>query len=51
MPQAREQLAAGRFALVITDLMMPGETGLDLLQHLADHPEQRGGGWRYSAPG
>lgn len=42
VPLAREQLAAGRFALVITDLMMPGETGLDLLQHLADHPEQRG---------
>ena len=42
VPQAREQLAAGRFALVITDLMMPGETGLALLQLLADHPEQRG---------
>lgn len=42
VPQARRRLAEGRFALVITDLMMPGETGLDLLQHLADHPDQRG---------
>jgi CheY-like chemotaxis protein len=41
--QARQQLAEGRFALVITDLMMPGETGLDLLQHLDEHPEQRAG--------
>lgn len=39
---AREALAAGRFDLIITDLMMPGETGLDLLQHLADQPAQRG---------
>jgi CheY-like chemotaxis protein len=39
---AREALGAGRFDLIITDLMMPGETGLDLLQHLADHPAQRG---------
>ena len=29
--------------LVLLDVMMPGEThGLDLLQHLADHPAQRG---------
>lgn len=42
--EARETLAGGaRFALIVTDLMMPGETGLDLLQHLADHPAQRGG--------
>lgn len=42
--EARERLAgAAPFALIVTDLMMPGETGLDLLQHLADHPEQRGG--------
>ncbi len=42
--QARERLAGGdRFALIVTDLMMPGETGLDLLQHLAEHPEQRAG--------
>jgi len=39
---AREALRRGPFALIITDLMMPGETGLDLLQHLADHPAQRG---------
>lgn len=43
VPQARRHLADGRFALVITDLMMPGETGLDLLQHLCEHPERRGG--------
>jgi len=42
--QARERLAGGEpFALIVTDLMMPGETGLDLLQHLADHPAQRAG--------
>ncbi|MGD9833956.1 MAG: response regulator [Piscinibacter sp.] len=42
--QARERLADGEsFALIVTDLMMPGETGLDLLQHLADHPAQRAG--------
>lgn len=42
--EARERLAGGApFALIVTDLMMPGETGLDLLQHLADHPAQRGG--------
>lgn len=41
--QARERLATGAgFALIVTDLMMPGETGLDLLQHLADQPAQRG---------
>jgi CheY-like chemotaxis protein len=42
--EARARLAdAGPFALVITDLMMPGETGLDLLQHLADEPARRAG--------
>lgn len=42
--EAREQLAGGApFALIVTDLMMPDETGLDLLQHLADHPAQRAG--------
>ncbi len=39
---AREAVRQGLFDLIITDLMMPGETGLDLLQHLADHPAQRG---------
>lgn len=39
---ARQALLGGPFDLIITDLMMPGETGLDLLQHLADHPAQRG---------
>ncbi len=28
--------------LLLTDLMMPGESGLDLLQHLADQPALRG---------
>ena len=42
VPAAREALHHGPFELIITDLMMPGETGLDLLQHLADHPAQRG---------
>lgn len=28
--------------LLLTDLMMPGESGLDLLQHLADEPALRG---------
>lgn len=39
---AREALRDGAFDLIITDLMMPGETGLDLLQHLVDHPARRG---------
>ena len=39
---AREALRQGLFDLIITDLMMPSETGLDLLQHLVDHPAQRG---------
>jgi CheY-like chemotaxis protein len=42
--EARARLSDGApFALIVTDLMMPGETGLDLLQHLADHPAQRAG--------
>ncbi len=43
VPQARERLAAGRFELVITDMMMPVETGLDLLEQLAARPALRGG--------
>ena len=41
-----EALAALREApvqLLLTDLMMPGENGLDLLQHLVDEPALRGG--------
>ena len=45
-PEMAARLAAGStdapVVLLLTDLMMPGETGLDLLQHLADHPAQRG---------
>lgn len=43
VPQAREALRGAPFQLIITDLMMPGETGFDLLQHLADQPGQRAG--------
>ncbi|MFT3953915.1 MAG: response regulator [Piscinibacter sp.] len=43
VPQAREALRGAPFRLIVTDLMMPGETGYDLLQHLADHPAQRAG--------
>lgn len=43
VPQAREALEDGPFQLVITDLMMPGETGFDLLQYLAEQPALRGG--------
>lgn len=42
VPQARARLAEGGCGLIITDLMMPGETGLDLLQQLADQPALRG---------
>lgn len=40
---AREALLGAPYRLIITDLMMPGETGFDLLQHLADHPARRAG--------
>lgn len=40
---AREALLGAPYQLIITDLMMPGETGFDLLQHLADHPARRAG--------
>ncbi|MFM6853003.1 MAG: response regulator transcription factor, partial [Sphingopyxis sp.] len=32
--QARERLATGRYDLVISDVMMPGEDGLSLTRHL-----------------
>lgn len=43
VPQAREALEDGPFQLIITDLMMPGETGFDLLQYLAEQPALRAG--------
>jgi len=40
--EARLALLDGPAALLITDLMMPGETGFDLLQELAEQPALRG---------
>lgn len=39
---ALEQLANGRFALILTDLMMPGESGFELLERLQREPRLRG---------
>ena len=51
VPQAREQLAAGRFALVITDLMMPGGPGSICCSTSPTIPNSAARrGWRYSAP-
>ena len=41
--EALDALQAGPARLVITDLMMPGMSGFDLLEHLAEHPELRAG--------
>lgn len=41
--EARQALQAAPAALLITDLMMPGESGFDLLQQLAEQPALRGG--------
>lgn len=41
--EARRALAAAPARLLITDLMMPGETGYDLLQQLAQRPALAGG--------
>jgi len=40
---ARDALRQGPAALLITDLMMPGESGFDLLASLAADPSLRGG--------
>jgi CheY-like chemotaxis protein len=40
--EARRALQAAPAALLITDLMMPGETGFELLQQLAEQPALRG---------
>lgn len=40
--QARQALRDGAAALLLTDLMMPGESGLSLLQSLAADPRLRG---------
>jgi len=39
---ALAQLAQGEFALILTDLMMPGASGLDLLEQLQREPVLRG---------
>lgn len=41
--QALERLAEGGVALVITDLMLPGESGMGLVQRLAEAPALRRG--------
>jgi CheY-like chemotaxis protein len=41
--QALAALREAPVQLLLTDLMMPGENGLDLLQHLHDEPALRGG--------
>ncbi|MDD0838115.1 response regulator [Curvibacter sp. HBC61] len=35
-------LAQGPVDLILTDLMLPGESGIDLLEHLRQHPEVAG---------
>lgn len=40
---ALDALAQGSFALILTDLMMPGESGFDLLARLQVSPDLRGG--------
>jgi CheY-like chemotaxis protein len=42
-PAAREALRQGPVALLITDLMMPGESGFELLASLVADPALRGG--------
>ena len=38
--EAREKLEEGRFELVLSDVNMPGESGIDLVRHvLANHPD------------
>ncbi len=40
--QALQCLQAAAFNVIITDLMMPGETGMDLLKYLREHPAWQG---------
>ncbi len=42
VPAARELLAKEHFDLLITDLMMPGETGLSLIKHAKKHYPKTG---------
>jgi CheY-like chemotaxis protein len=42
VPAAVAQLAAAPVQLIVTDLMMPGESGLDLLERLRQAPHLRG---------
>ncbi|KRB39576.1 response regulator [Acidovorax sp. Root70] len=40
VPDAMRALHAGRVELIITDLMLPGESGIDLVQRLLQEPVQ-----------
>ncbi|MDD0814477.1 response regulator [Curvibacter sp. HBC28] len=40
--EALSQLRQGAVDLILTDLMLPGESGIDLLEHLKSHPELAG---------
>nr|WP_315230385.1 response regulator [uncultured Albidiferax sp.] len=42
VPAALQQLAASPVQLILTDLMLPGVSGLDLLRHLQQSPLLRG---------
>ena len=40
VPDAMQALHAGGVELIITDLMLPGESGIDLVQRLLQEPVQ-----------